>query len=117
MQRSDDAAKTRNIRRRAGRRTGFPCGVRQACISGRLNREFELLRVGDITAIEMAIQFLEANPWYFRSGYHKSRHPQMLRKHLLSDDPIRRMRKLNSSNASGAVQFARRARTLALHRK
>jgi len=116
MQRSDDAAKTRNIRRRAGRRTGFPCGVRQACISGRAHREFELLRVGDITAIEMAIQFLEANPWYFRSGYHKADILKMLRKHLLSDDQSARMRNL-ISNASGAVQFARRARTLALHRK
>jgi len=61
---------------------------------GGLNREFELLRVGDVTAIEMAIRLLEANPWYFRSGYHKADILKMLRKHPLSDDQCARMRKV-----------------------
>ena len=59
---------------------------------GGLNTEFELLRAGDATAIEMAIRFLEANPWYFRSGYHKADILKLLRKHSLSDDQCARMR-------------------------
>ena len=42
----------------------------------------------------MAIKFLEANPWYFRSGYHKADILKMLRKHALSDDQCARMRKV-----------------------
>jgi len=72
----------------------FHAAYDKLAFPGGLNREFELLRVGDITAIEMAIQFLEANPWYFRSGYHKADILKMLRKHLLSDDQSARMRNL-----------------------
>ncbi|HET9365447.1 MAG TPA: hypothetical protein VFP71_10615 [Candidatus Angelobacter sp.] len=61
---------------------------------GGLSREFELLRIGDAGAIEMAIQFLEANPWYFRSGYYKADIFKMLGKHSLNDDQCDRMRKL-----------------------
>jgi hypothetical protein len=61
---------------------------------GGLSREFELLRVGDVTAIEMAIQFLEANPWFFRSGYYKVDILKVLRKHPLSDEQCARMRKV-----------------------
>lgn len=61
---------------------------------GGLSREFELLRNGDASAIEMAIRFLEANPWYFRSGYYKADILKMLRKHPLSLDQCDRMRNL-----------------------
>jgi hypothetical protein len=61
---------------------------------GGLSREFELLKTGDVTAIEMAIRFLEADPWYFRSGYHKADILKMLRKHPLSEDQCSRMRKV-----------------------
>lgn len=61
---------------------------------GGLSREFELLRNGDAAAIEMAIRYLEANPWYFRSGYYKADILKMLRKHSLNDDQCDRMRKL-----------------------
>jgi hypothetical protein len=61
---------------------------------GGLSREFELLRGGDVTAIEMAIRFLEANPWYFRSGYYKVDILKLLGKHPLSDEQGARMRKV-----------------------
>jgi hypothetical protein len=61
---------------------------------GGLSREFELLRAGDVTAIEMAILFLEANPWFFRSGYYKVDILKLLRKHPLSDEQCARMRKV-----------------------
>jgi hypothetical protein len=61
---------------------------------GGLSREFDLLRVGDATAIEMAIRFLEANPWFFRSGYYKVDILKLLRKHSLSDEQRARLRKV-----------------------
>lgn len=33
---------------------------------------FELLRVGNSSALPMAVEFLEADPWFFRSGYVKA---------------------------------------------
>jgi hypothetical protein len=59
---------------------------------GGIAREFELLKAGDPTAIEMAVRFLEADPWYFRSGYHKADFLRLLRKHALSDDQSSRLR-------------------------
>jgi len=59
---------------------------------GGIAREFELLKAGEPTAIEMAVCFLEADPWYFRSGYHKADFLRLLRKHPLSDDQCARLR-------------------------
>ena len=59
---------------------------------GGIAREFELLKAGDPTAIEMAVRFLEADPWYFRSGYHKANFLRLLRKQALSDDQCARLR-------------------------
>jgi hypothetical protein len=59
---------------------------------GGLNREIELLRAGDPDAIEMAVRFIEANPWYFRSGYHKADVLKLLKKLPLSDDQCARLR-------------------------
>lgn len=72
----------------------FHAAYDELAFPGGLNREFELLNVGDLTAIEMAVQFLEADPRYFRSGYHKEDILKALRKHALSDDQRARMRKL-----------------------
>src|SRR5438045_3820199 len=72
----------------------FHAAYDKLAFPGGISREFELLRVGDVTAIEMAIRFLEANPWFFRSGYHKADILKMLRKHPLSDEQCVRMRKL-----------------------
>jgi hypothetical protein len=61
---------------------------------GGLAREFSLLAVGDETAIEMAVRFLEANPRYFRSGYHKEDILRLLRKLPLTDGQLSRLRAL-----------------------
>ena len=79
----------------------FHAAYDKLAFPGGLNTEFERLRVGDATAIEMAIQFLEANPWYFRSGYHKANILKMLRKHPLSDDQFARMRKVVLERVGG----------------
>jgi hypothetical protein len=72
----------------------FHASYDKLAFPGGLSREFELLRTGDAAAIEMAIRFLEANPWYFRSGYYKADILKMLRKLPLSEDQCDRMRKL-----------------------
>jgi hypothetical protein len=59
---------------------------------GGITREFELLKAGDPQAIEMAVRFLEADPWYFRSGYHKADLLKLLRKHVLTDNQCARLR-------------------------
>lgn len=64
----------------------------QLAFPGGLNRQFELLRAGDSNAIEMAVRFLKANPWYFRSGYHKADTLKLLQKRPLSDDQCARLR-------------------------
>jgi hypothetical protein len=61
---------------------------------GGLAREFSLLAAGDETAIEMAVRFLEANPRYFRSGYHKEDILRLLRKAPLADGQLSRLREL-----------------------
>ena len=58
---------------------------------GGLTREFELLARGDVTAIEMAVRFLEANPWYFRSGYNKADLLKLLQKHPLTQEQCTRL--------------------------
>ena len=72
----------------------FHAGYDKLAFPGGLSREFELLKVGDATAIEEAVRFLEADPWYFRSGYHKADILKMLGKHPLSEDQCARMREL-----------------------
>jgi hypothetical protein len=72
----------------------FHAAYEELAFPGGLSREFELLRAGDAAAIEMAVRYLEANPWYFRSGYHKADILKMLRKHELNADQCSRMRKV-----------------------
>jgi len=38
---------------------------------GGLEKAFSQLKAGDPGMIEMVVQFLEADPYFFRSGYHK----------------------------------------------
>ena len=66
----------------------------QLAFPGGLSRQFELLRRGDAEAIEMAVRYLEADPWYFRSGYYKADMLRCLRKHPLSEEQSSRLRRL-----------------------
>lgn len=68
---------------------------------GGLSQEFDLLRVGDPGAIEMAVQFLEANPWYFRSGYHKADILKLLKRLPLSGDQCARLRRVILERVQG----------------
>lgn len=66
-----------------------------------LTREFELLANGDAEAIELAVRFLEANPWYFRSGYHKENIARLLKKQILTNGQSERLRKVILQRVQG----------------
>src|SRR5690349_20995794 len=61
----------------------FPGGL-EACLDG--------LSQGDAEAVELAIQFLEEDPWYYRSGYIKERLIQRIKRASLSPDQRSRLR-------------------------
>jgi hypothetical protein len=72
----------------------FHAAYDELAFPGGLEREFVLLEKGEPEAIEMAVRFLEANPWYFRSGYHKENILKLLRRYPLSEDQCERLRKV-----------------------
>ena len=59
---------------------------------GGMARQLELLKDGDSEAVEMAIRYLEANPWCFRSGYVKEELLEDLKKVELTDEQQERLR-------------------------
>jgi len=59
---------------------------------GGLEQELSLLKRGDAQAIEMAVRYLEANPWFFRSGYIKEELLQRLKRVALSENQRERLR-------------------------
>jgi hypothetical protein len=59
---------------------------------GGLARELALLKVGNSEAIELAVRYLEADPWHFRTGYNKEDIIRQLRKHPLTEDQCARLR-------------------------
>jgi hypothetical protein len=56
-----------------------------------LDRQQIRLKKLDPHAIEMAIQFLEADPWFFRSGYIKEEFTRRLKRAKLTGDQIARL--------------------------
>jgi len=72
----------------------FHANYDRLAFPGGLAREFERLRNGDQEAIELAVQYLEANPWYFRSGYHKAEILKLLNRHPLTQEQCTRLRKV-----------------------
>jgi len=72
----------------------FHANYDRLAFPGGLAREFERLRSGDQEAIELAVQYLEANPWYFRSGYHKAEILKFLKRHPLTQEQCARLRKV-----------------------
>jgi hypothetical protein len=61
---------------------------------GGIKTEIERLQNGDPGAIELAIEFLEADPYYFRSGYHKEELCKLLSKQYFTEDQCANVRKL-----------------------
>ncbi len=72
----------------------FHANYDRLAFPGGLAREFERLRNGDPEAIELAVRYLEANPWYFRSGYHKAEMLKFLKRNPLSEGQCARLRKV-----------------------
>jgi hypothetical protein len=72
----------------------FHANYDRLAFPGGLAREFELLRNGDREAIELAVRYLEANPWYFRSGYHKAVILKFLKRHPLTQEQCARIREV-----------------------
>lgn len=61
---------------------------------GGIARAFFLLEKNDPDGIEMVVRFLEADPWYFRSGYHKADMLRLLRNSPLTEDQRKRLRQV-----------------------
>ena len=59
---------------------------------GGLEQELSSLKRGDVQAIEMAVRYLEADPWFFRSGYIKEELLQTLRRVALTENQRERLR-------------------------
>jgi hypothetical protein len=59
------------------------------------------LAEGDPTSIENSIRFLEADPWFFRSGYIKADIIRKLRRAPLSPVQIARLRRVILSRIAG----------------
>ena len=68
---------------------------------GGLRTEFARLQNGDSGAVELAIQFLLADPWYFRSGYYKEDICRLLRKQTLTDEQCFELRKFILERVTG----------------
>ena len=47
---------------------------------GGLERAFELLEASDLAVAEIAVLYCEIRPYYFRSGYHRTKFVRMLRR-------------------------------------
>lgn len=54
--------------------------------------DFERLRAGDVEGLGAAVDFLEADPMFFRSGYVKAELVKLVKRLPLSDDQVSRLR-------------------------
>ena len=84
---------------------------------GGLAKELDLLRAGDEQAIEMAVRFLEADPFFFRSGYIKAELLRAMRRVQLSDNQKERLRsviveRIRSGGRREFREYCRLARSL-----
>jgi len=93
------ATRTRKGRRsREGREravAAFHAAVRDAYPSGFwevLGAGYERLAAGERDAVEIAVLFLEADPWFFRSGYVKEDLLRRLKRLCLTADASERLR-------------------------
>ena len=79
---------------------------------GGLEQEIDLLKRGDGQAVEMAVRYLEADPWFFRSGYIKEQLMRELRKVSLTEDQGDRLRQviMDRIKTGGGREFRRYCR-------
>ncbi|WP_337267481.1 hypothetical protein [Oryzifoliimicrobium ureilyticus] len=63
----------------------------EAAYPADFDRDYNLLKKGDARGAEMAIAFLEADPWFFRSGYMKQRLAHFLKRVRLSKTQVDRL--------------------------
>jgi hypothetical protein len=70
------------------------CGAIQAAYYPGFWEDFERLREGDASALETAIQFLEADPWFHRSGYAKEYLIRFVKRCELTDEQAARLRQV-----------------------
>ncbi len=61
---------------------------------GGLANAMSLLAKNDPGTLEMVVRFLEADPWFFRSGYHKEYMIKALRKAPLTEDQRKRLQQV-----------------------
>ncbi len=66
-------------------RRAYPPGFREA---------FDALRSGDLSGLEMAIAFLEADPFFFRSGYVKADLIALISRQPLTETQMSRLRQV-----------------------
>ncbi len=76
-------------------------------LSGPAETVLEQLRGGDASAVPWAIAFLEADPWFFRSGYMKGNYARLLRRYELDQNQRERLRAaiLNNLHKGGRLEF------------
>ena len=79
---------------------------------------YDRLKNGDARGVEMAIEFLEADPWFFRSGYIKANLARFLKHVTLSNQQVRRLEKVllkivDERNTQEFRNYSRLARMIA----
>lgn len=80
--------------------------------------DYERLKNGDARGVKMAIEFLEADPWFFRSGYIKANIARFLKRVTLSSQQVRRLEKVllkivDDRNTQEFRNYCRLARVIA----
>lgn len=69
----------------------FHAAYDRLAFPGGLEEGLERLKQHDLSTVELAVIYLEANPYYFRSGYNKEKIAQFLKKAPLTDDQKQRL--------------------------
>jgi hypothetical protein len=82
----------------------FHAAYDRLAFPGGLKEGLERLKRHDPSAIELAVTYLEANPYHFRSGYNKEKIAQFLKQAPLTDDQKQRLLTVIAAAASDKDQ-------------